>query len=214
MQGVLAEEWLLISFSLSFCRWHFHWALVRHCWDHLCTVLCNVFYVEFYGPASSPHLVCEQTHALWLRYVDLMWSLFLIRYLYFNFKWSDIMPRFVVKNGHQKNTCHNEIGLYARNIVIILGSIMNTIVESGGWLGAWGLCDCLRSTQAQYKGGCCPAVLYCKPTPRQAVILVQFWHQGKFSVTDTYCCFCDIKGSVELRFWGGSLSWNQAVFAP
>jgi hypothetical protein len=37
------------------------------------------------------------------------------------------MARLVVKNGHQKGMCYNEIGLCAQNLDAILGSIFNTI---------------------------------------------------------------------------------------
>ena len=40
---------------------------------------------------------------------------------------SDIWKSFVVKNGHLKDVCCHEIGLYAQNIDTILDSIMNTI---------------------------------------------------------------------------------------
>ena len=39
-------------------------------------------------------------------------------------KW--YMARFVVKNGHQKVMCYNEIRLLAQNILIILGSGIKT----------------------------------------------------------------------------------------
>lgn len=37
------------------------------------------------------------------------------------------MARFVVNNGHTKDMCYDEIGLYAQNKNIILGSIFNAI---------------------------------------------------------------------------------------
>ena len=37
------------------------------------------------------------------------------------------MARFVVKNGHKKDTCFDEFGLCAQNIDTILDSIVNTI---------------------------------------------------------------------------------------
>ena len=37
------------------------------------------------------------------------------------------MARLVVKNGHQKDSCHYESGLCAQSIDTILGSIVNTI---------------------------------------------------------------------------------------
>jgi hypothetical protein len=37
------------------------------------------------------------------------------------------MARFVVKNGHKKDTCFDEVGLCAQNIDTILDSIVNTI---------------------------------------------------------------------------------------
>ena len=45
-----------------------------------------------------------------LRYVGLSWSLFLIEYLYLG----GMCHGLVLKNGHQKNTCHIEIGLHAQ----------------------------------------------------------------------------------------------------
>ena len=58
-----------------------------------------------------------------LRYVDFMWSLFLIRHLYF--EW--YMARFQVKNAHQNDMRYDEIGLFAQNIDNILVSNVNTI---------------------------------------------------------------------------------------
>ena len=37
------------------------------------------------------------------------------------------MARFIVKNGHHKDMCYDEIGLCAQNIDTFLGSIINTI---------------------------------------------------------------------------------------
>lgn len=46
-----------------------------------------------------------------LRYVGLSWSLFLINHLYL----SGMCHGLVLKNGHQKNTCHIKIRLHAQN---------------------------------------------------------------------------------------------------
>ena len=37
------------------------------------------------------------------------------------------MARLVVKNGHQKETCYNELELCAQNKDNVLGSVVNTI---------------------------------------------------------------------------------------
>ena len=42
------------------------------------------------------------------------------------FEWC--MARIVVKNGHQKDTCYNEIGLCAQHISTILGSLVNNTI--------------------------------------------------------------------------------------
>jgi hypothetical protein len=50
------------------------------------------------------------------------------------------MIRLVVTNGHQKYTCNNEIGLCARNTLIILRSLINISrrVRGGGGGGGGG----------------------------------------------------------------------------
>lgn len=58
-----------------------------------------------------------------LRYVG-SHLVILIGHLYFRVGY---IARFVVKNGHQPNTCYFGIGLRAPNIDTILGSIVNTI---------------------------------------------------------------------------------------
>ena len=46
------------------------------------------------------------------------------------------MARLVVKNGHPKDMCHNEIRLCAQNIDTILGSVVNITIG--------GLCDSFK----------------------------------------------------------------------
>ena len=58
-----------------------------------------------------------------LKYVGLMWSLFLIRHLYLIV----YTARVVVTNGHLNHTCYNEIGLCAQNIDTIMGEKINAI---------------------------------------------------------------------------------------
>ena len=41
------------------------------------------------------------------------------------------MPRHVVKNGHKKDTCYDEIGLYAQYINTIVKLIVNKIGRRG-----------------------------------------------------------------------------------
>jgi hypothetical protein len=55
--------------------------------------------------------------------MGLMWSLFLIGHLYF--EW--YMVRLTVLKGHHRGTCHNAIGLCAQHKDTILGSIVTTI---------------------------------------------------------------------------------------
>ena len=48
------------------------------------------------------------------------------------FEW--YMARFRVKNGHQKDTCYDEIELCAQNIDTILGSIVNMSIGSQAYV--------------------------------------------------------------------------------
>ena len=50
-----------------------------------------------------------------------MWSLFLIGYLYVSGMW------LLVKNRHQKDMWNNVVGLCAKKVDIILGSIDNIV---------------------------------------------------------------------------------------
>ena len=54
------------------------------------------------------------------------------------------MARLIVKNGHQKDTCYNEIALCAQNLDAVLGSIFNTIwrdyvITKRKWVSFWPL---------------------------------------------------------------------------
>jgi hypothetical protein len=57
---------------------------------------------------------------------------FLIRTLVLEGKWFDVHN---FKNKYRKDTCSKEIKLYAQNVIIILGSTMNTIGIGGGMCG-------------------------------------------------------------------------------
>ena len=59
-----------------------------------------------------------------VRYVGLMWSLFLIGHLYF--EWY-VAKRLLVNKRDQKEVCCDEIELCAKKLGTILGSIVNTI---------------------------------------------------------------------------------------
>ena len=52
------------------------------------------------------------------------------------FDWTSIfewyMARFVVKNGHSKDTCYDEIGLRAQNLATIPSSKSNITIGSEG----------------------------------------------------------------------------------
>ena len=49
------------------------------------------------------------------------------------------MARLVTKNRHQKNMCHNEIGLCAQNIDINIGSTLKQNWES--------ICNCFKEKE-------------------------------------------------------------------
>ena len=59
-----------------------------------------------------------------IRYVSLMWSLFLIKTPIF--EWN--MVELVLMNRHQKDMCHNENGLCAQNVDTLLNTIVMTSV--------------------------------------------------------------------------------------
>lgn len=59
-----------------------------------------------------------------IRYMGLIWSLFLVGHL--QFEW--FMTRFIARNTHhKKHTCHNQIELCAQNRLTVLKSICNII---------------------------------------------------------------------------------------
>lgn len=57
--------------------------------------------------------------------VSLTLLLSLIKWTHVVFQW--YVARLVVKNGHEKDMCTNEIGLFAQNKDAILVSIVNTM---------------------------------------------------------------------------------------
>ena len=58
-----------------------------------------------------------------LRYVSLMWSLFLIRRLVFGWH----IARLVIMRMRQNDKCYDETELHAQNMLFIQGSIINSM---------------------------------------------------------------------------------------
>ena len=76
---------------------------------------------------NKNHKIMETSRQSHIRFVGFMWALFLLGHLNYSpiLEWH--MEKSIIMNGHQKDTCDNEIGVWAQKVDTILGSIVNAI---------------------------------------------------------------------------------------
>lgn len=74
---------------------------------------------------NKNHKIMETSRQSHIRFVGFMWALFLLGHLNYSpiLEWH--MEKSIIMNGHQKDTCDNEIGVWAQKVDTILGSIVN-----------------------------------------------------------------------------------------